>query len=154
MSAMKNGDVVAMVLDRNGEGAEGEPRQFVLRGDAYCTERLDKLEQLGVTYFRCLIRTRGGEICNSCPATPTFKKGTRLSLPRLEEVARLTETISDLVANSVTEAVEGASAAGYDLLIEANVIVSDPDGPRGIAALVTVIDAYDSEFDSREIEIL
>ncbi len=154
MSAMKNGDVAAMVLDQNGEGAEGDPRQFVLRGDAYCAERLDKLEQLGVTFFRCLIRTRGGDICNSRPGTPTFKKGTRLSLRRLEEVARLTETLSDLVAASVAEAVEGTSAEGYDVLIEANVIVSDPDGPRGIAALVTVINAYDPEFDNREIQIL
>jgi hypothetical protein len=149
-----NDCVAAMVIDRANESAEGQPRQYVLRGDAYCTERLDRLDQLGVTIFRCLIRTRGGDICNSRPGTPTFKKGTRLSLRRLEEAARLVQTLSDLVADSVTEAVEGTSAEGYDVLIEANVIVSDPDGPRGIAALVTVINAYDPEFDNREIQIL
>lgn len=147
-------DEQALVFDRNEAVSEGDPRQFVLRGDADCDALLNELEGLGVTHFRCLIHARADDGCNSSPETPSFKRGARLSDRRLEQAKRLAKKLCDLVADSVTEAVEGTSAEGSDLLIEANVIVSDPDGPRGILAWVTVVGAYDPEFNSREIEIL
>lgn len=154
MSEMKKGDVAAMVLDRNEAAVEGNPRQFVLCGNADCDTLLSELEGLGVMRFRGLIHARTDDGCNSSPETPSFKRGARLSDRRLEEARRLAKKLFDLVAASVTEAVEGTSAEDSDLLIEANVIVSDPDGPRGILAWVTVVGAYDPEFNSREIEIL
>jgi hypothetical protein len=55
---------------------------------------------------------------------------------------------------AVFQAVEETGAEGYDLLIEACVVVSDPDFPRGIDAWVTAFVTCESDFEDREMWLL
>lgn len=107
---------------------DNEPRQFVLRDDAACTAILERLEKLGVTDFRCFMRVRADDGADVFTTIPGFKKGTALSARRLQDAKELGWGLGNLVADAVTEALSGTSADGYDLLIESNVIVTDPSG--------------------------
>lgn len=133
---------------------EGAPKPFVLRGNAELDALLDTLDQLGVVSFNCFCRTRNGDSSDVYTTTPEFKKGVHLSRGRLEEVRRATSRVGDYVWKGVVQAVEETGAEGYDLLIEACVVVSHHDFPRGIDASVTAFYARDPDFADREIPLL
>lgn len=137
-----------------GQWFDNEPRQFVLRGDAECNSLLESLDGLGVADFRCFMRVRADDGANVFTTIPAFKRRTRISERRLQEVKQFAWRLGNMIAESVAESLSGTSADGYDLLVEASVIVSNPDGPRGICTWATVISACDSDFDDREIELL
>lgn len=130
---------------------EGDPKQFVLRGNVECERLLDTLERSGVTFFRCLCRTRDGQTGDDFPAMLEFKRGVRLSSSRYEGIKRAASLVSRLISDAALEAVEATSAEGQELLIEAAVSVT---APRGIHVAVTVFYPSDSDFKDREIPLL
>jgi hypothetical protein len=136
------------------EWGEIAPKPFVLRGNAELDALLDTLDQLGVRSFNCFCRTRNGDSADVYTTTPEFKKGVHLSRGRLEEVRRATSRVGDYVWKAVVQAVEETGAEGYDLLIEACVVVSHRDFPRGIDASVTAFYARNRDFADREIPLL
>lgn len=136
------------------EWCDDEPRQLVLRDDPACTALLERLEKLGVSDFRCFMRARADDGADVFTTIPEFQKGAAISVRRLRDAKQLCWQLGNLVADAVTEALSGTSADGYDLLIESNVIVSNPGGPQAIVTWVTVMSACDPEFDGREIELL
>ena len=136
------------------EWVEGDPQPFVLRGNAECERLIASLDELGVASFSCLCRTRYGDSADVFSTTPEFKKGIRLSHRRLEEVWRATRRVGDYVWKAVFQAVEETGAEGCDLLIEANVIIGDPDHPRGIVAWVTAFVTCETDFEDREMWLL
>jgi hypothetical protein len=136
------------------EGVEGDPKQFVLRGNAKCDALLDTLDQLGVISFKCFCRTRYGDSSDVFTTTPEFKKGVSLSRRRLEEVRQAASLVGDCVWEAVFQAVEKTGVEDYDLLIEACVVVSDPDDPRCIVAWVTAFVTFESDFEDRKMWLL
>ena len=136
------------------EWVESEPKQFMLRGNAECEKLLDTLDQCGVTSFKCLCRTRYGQSGDVFAKTPKYKKGIPLSRRRLEDVEPATSCLGDYIQEAVFQAVEKTGVEDYDLLIEACVVVSDPDHPRGIVAWVTAFVTFESEFEDREMWLL
>lgn len=132
------------------ESCEGDPKQFVLRGNEECERLLDTLERSGVTFFRCLCRTRDGETGDVFPAMLEFKRGLRLSSSRYQGIQWTATLASRLISDAAIEAVEHTSAEGHELLIEAAVSLTDP---RSIYAAVTVFYFGDSDFNDREIPL-
>ena len=155
---MFDSKLVAMVKVNEGsdvrEWVEGDPQPFVLRGNAECELLIASLDELGVASFSCLCRTRYGDSADVFSTTPEFKKGVPLSRRRLEEVGRAISRVGDGVWKAVLQAVEETGVEGCDLLIEANVIIGDPDHPRGITAWVTAFVTCDSDFEDRKISLL
>jgi hypothetical protein len=130
---------------------EGAPKWFVLRGNAKCESLLDTLEHSGVTFFRCLCRTRDGQTGDDFPAMLDFEKGIRLSSSRYEDIKHTASLVSRVISDAVIEAVEQTSAEGQELLIEAAVSLT---APRGIHAAVTVFYPSDPDFTDRKIPLL
>lgn len=150
MSAMKHGDVAAMVLDQNGEGAEGDPRQFVLRAHPEIDGVMASLEGLGVDWFTIVLRFRYPDDADVFPTFPVFRKGGRFSAARIEGVQRAHRELSALVQ----EAVSGTGGEDQELLVEAVVVVTRDSGKRGITAYTTVmVTDLDSDFRDRPIEL-
>jgi hypothetical protein len=136
------------------EWVEGDPKKFVLRGNAECEKMLETLDQLGVASFKCLCRTRYGQSGDVFATTPKYKKGVPLSRRRLEDVEPATSWFGDCIQEAVFQAVEKTGVEDYDLLIEACVVVSDPDHPRRIVAWVTAFVTCESDFEDREMWLL
>jgi hypothetical protein len=153
---------IGLAVVTNGGQSQGwcatEPTRFILRGDQECARLLDKLEQSGVTAFRCLIRTwftpDDGMAANVFTTTPAFRPGIRLSQGRLREAEHRCWKMGNVIEEVATEAVSSTSAEGRDLVIEAKVVIGDGNEARSISAWVTVISACDSSFNNREIELL
>ncbi len=138
----------------NGTFFGNDPQPFVLRDDPQCESLLGSLDTLGVTEFRCLLQLKAGDGASVFATTPAFRKGTRLSSSRLQAAKQVAWALGNVIGDAVEESLAGTSAAGYDLLVEALVIVSDLHGPRGISTWVTAINAVESEFDSRAVPLL
>ncbi len=136
------------------EWVEGDPKQFVLRGNAECDALLDTLDQLGVASFNCLCRTRYCESGDVFATTPKFKRGVRITRRRLQEAEPKARSLCDCIQEAVFQAVEKTGVEDYDLLIEACVVVSDPDHPRGIVAWVTAFVTVEAGFEDREMWLL
>jgi hypothetical protein len=136
------------------EWEEGDPKQFVLRGNAECDALLDTLDQLGVARFNCLCRTRYCESGDVFATTPKFKRGVRITRRRLQAAEHRARLLCDCVQEAVFQAVEKTWVEGYDFLIEAIVVISDPDHPRGIIAWVTAFVTCESDFEDREMWLL
>jgi hypothetical protein len=136
------------------EWVEGDPKQFVLRGNAECEKMLETLDQLGVASFNCLCRTRYVQSGDVFATIPKFKKGVRITRRRLQEAEPRTRSLCDCIQEAVFQAVEKTGVEGYDFLIEAIVVISDPDHPRGIIAWVTAFVTCESDFEDREMWLL
>ena len=136
------------------EWVEGDPKPFVLRGNVECEKLFETLDRLGVASFSCLCRTRYCESGDVFTTTPQFRKGVPLSCRRLEKVELATRCLSNCIQEAVLQAVEETSVNGYDFLIEANVIIGDPDHPRGIVAWVTAFVTCETDFEDREMWLL
>ncbi len=142
--------VVAAAGSIVSESDEGLPKHFVLLGNAECEPLLDILERSGVTFFRCLCRTRDGQTGPFFPALLEFDRGIGLSSSRYERIKRAAELASRLISDAAIEAVEQTSAVGKELLIEA---VVNATAPRSIYAYVTVFYSGDPDFKDRKIPL-
>lgn len=132
------------------ECGEGAPKQFILRGNKECERLLDALECAGVTFFRCLCRTRDVQTGDAFPAMLELRKGVRLSSARYEDIKWVAYSLSRLITDAVIEAVEQTSAEGFELLIEASV---DVTAPGEITAWATAIYACEPDFSDRKIPL-
>ncbi len=155
MKAMGIGNVAAMAFDRDDRGLEGDPRQFVLRGDPRLDRVMASLEGLGVDRFTIVLRFRYPDDADVFPTFPAFKKGGRFSAARIEGVQRAQRELSALVQEAVQAAVSGTDAEGHELLVEAVVVVARDGGERGITGYMTAISTgIDNDFRDRPIELL
>lgn len=152
MEAMRNGDAAAMAFDRDGQGLEGDPRQFVLRGDPRLDRVMASLEGLGVDRFTIVLRFRYPDDADVFPTFPAFKKGGRFSAARIKAVRLAQRELGDLIGEAVQTAIRGTAADGCELLVEAVVVVAR-DG--GVTAHTTVIAPDpDGDFCDRPIELM
>jgi hypothetical protein len=133
---------------------EGDPKQFVLRGNAECEHLLSTLARLGVTSFRCFGRSRNGDNAEVFAMMPDFKVGVRVSASGLEEVRRTTASISHLIWCAACESVAIVSAEDCDLLVEALVFIDDPRFPPRVSTSVTIINANSPAIRELEIQLL
>lgn len=132
------------------ECGEGAPKQFVLRGNEACERLLDTLECSGVTFFRCLSRTRDVQTADDFPAMLEIHKGVRLSSAGYDNIKRAASLPIRLTSDAVIEAIEQTSAEGHELLIEVTVNVTDP---REINAWAPAIYACEPNFKDRVIPL-
>lgn len=133
---------------------EGDPKPFVLRGNAECEHLLSTLARLGVTSFRCFGRSRNGDNAEVFATMPDFKVGVRVSASGLEEVRRTTASISHLIWCAACESVAIVSAEGCDLLVEALVFIDGPRFPPRVSMSVTIINANSPAVRELEIPLL
>jgi len=136
------------------EWQEGDPKPYVLRGNVECEKLFETLDRLGVASFSCLCRTRYCESGDVFTTTPQFKRGVRITGRRLEEVGLATRCLSNCIQEAVFQAVEETPVNGYDFLIEATVIITDPHHSRGILAWVTAFVTCETDFEDREMWLL
>lgn len=129
----------------------GQLRQYVLRGNSECEQLLSTLARLGVTYFRCFGRSRNGDNTEVFATMPDFKEGVSVSTSRLEDVRRVTTSVSHLIW---CETVATVSAEDCDLLVEALVFIDGPRVQPRISASVTIINADNPASEELEIQLL
>ena len=122
------------------EWAAGEPRPFVLRGNAECEQLLATLDSLGVTYFGYIYwRDQMGS--DSYCTWPSFKKkGVRFSAKHLESVKMAQFQLGCLLSNSAEESLAGTYEEDADLMVCFSVSVSKEG--RKISAHLKVIESF------------
>lgn len=155
MVSAKSIDVVAsatssMVM----KSGEGEPKQFVLRGNAECEQLVRAIACLGVTSVRCFGRTRNGDNAKVFTARPDFGNDIDISPDCMGRATRMATSLSHLIWCAACEAVAPVSVEECDLLVDALMVVDAPSAPARIHADVTVIEADDPKLVEWEIQLL
>ncbi|MEI6257592.1 MAG: hypothetical protein WCQ77_13205 [Planctomycetota bacterium] len=153
---MKDFDTVhnANVTDSDvvREWQEGDPKPFVLRGNAECEQLLATLDSLGVTYLQCIYwRDEMGS--DSYCTWPSFKKkGVRFSAKHLESVKMAQFQLGYLLSNSAEESLAGTYEEDADLMVCFSVSVCQER--REISAHFKVIESFYRHNDDYSVDLL
>ena len=134
------------------EWAAGEPRPFVLRGNAECQQLLALLDSLGVAYFDYIYwRDQMGS--DSYYTWPSFKKkGVRYSVTRLESVKMAQFQLGSLLRDAVEESLAGTYEEDADMMVCFSVSVCQER--REITAHIKVIESFYRCNDGYAVDLL
>jgi len=134
------------------EWVEGDPKPFVLRGNAECEQLLDTLEDLGVTYFE-YIYWRDEMGSDSYRTWPSFKKkGVRFSAKHLDSVKMAQIKLTCLLDDALEQSLAGTCEEHADLMVRFSILVSD--GRREISAHFKVIESFYRCNDDYAVDLL
>ena len=134
------------------EWVEGDPKPFVLRGNAECEQLLDTLEDLGVTEWE-YVYWRDEMGSDSFMTWPHFKKkGVRFSAARLESMKMAQIKLGCLLRNSVEQSLAGTCEEHADLMVRFSILVYD--GRREISAHFKVIESFYRCNDDYAVDLL
>ena len=153
---MVNSKLVAMVKVNEGsdvrEWVEGDPKPFVLRGNAECEQLLATLDSLGVTYFGYIYwRDQMGSDSYCTP--PSFKKnGARYSVKRLESVKMAQFQLGSFLRDAVEESLVGTYEEDADMMVCFSVSVCQER--REITAHIKVIESFYRCNDGYAVDLL
>ena len=122
------------------EWVEGDPKPFVLRGNAECEQLLATLDSLGVTYFGYIYwRDQMGSDSYCTP--PSFKKnGARYSVKRLESVKMAQFQLGSFLRDAVEESLVGTYEEDADMMVCFSVSVCQERSE--ITAHIKVIESF------------
>lgn len=121
------------------EWVEGDPKQFVLRGNAECERLMLALQGLGVEEFDCIF-WRDSFGTASCIGRPYFKStGVRITTRHLDAVSDGQNRLSSLLDSAIETALEDCDCAESDLMVRFHVSLGAIN--HGITAFVQVIDS-------------
>jgi hypothetical protein len=127
-------------VDDVREWVEGEPKQFVLRGNEECKRLLDTLERLGVTWFE-YVYWRDEMGSDNFITWPIFKKkGIRFSATHLESVKMAQIKLTCLLDDALEHSLAGTYEEDADLMVCFSVSVSKEG--RKISAHLKVIESF------------
>lgn len=134
------------------EWAAGEPRPFVLRGNAECEQLLATLDSLGVTYFGYIYwRDQMGS--DSYCTWPSFKKkDVRFSAKHLESVKMAQSRLGCLLSNSAEQCLAGTCEEDADLMVCFSVSVCREKSE--ISAHFKVIESFFRPNDDCSVDLL
>ena len=134
------------------EWVEGDPKPFVLRGNAECEQLLATLDSLGVTYFGYIYwRDQMGSDSYCTP--PSFKKnGARYSVKRLESVKMAQFQLGSLLRDAVEESLAGTYEEDADMMVCFSVSVCQER--REITAHIKVIESFYRCNDGYAVDLL
>jgi hypothetical protein len=134
------------------EWQEGDPKPFVLRGNAECEQLLATLDSLGVTYFDYIYWRDQAGTDGYC-TWPSFKKnGVRFSAKRLQSVRRAQGELSIRLRYAVEQSLEGTYEEDADLMVCFSVSVCQERSE--ISAHIKVIEAFYRCNDDYAVELL
>ena len=139
-------------VDDVREWQEGDPKPFVLRGNAECQQLLALLDSLGVAYFDYIYwRDQMGS--DSYCTWPSFKKkGVRYSVTRLESVKRAQFQLGSLLRDAVEESLAGTYEEDADMMVCFSVSVCQER--REITAHIKVIESFSRYNNDCAVELL
>ena len=134
------------------EWVEGDPKPFVLRGNAECEQLLATLDSLGVTYFGYIYwRDQMGSDSYCTP--PSFKKnGARYSVKRLESVKMAQFQLGSFLRDAVEESLVGTYEEDADMMVCFSVSVCQER--REITAHIKVIESFYRCNDGYAVDLL
>lgn len=134
------------------EWVEGDPKPFVLRGNAECEQLLATLDSLGVTYFQ-YIYWRDEMGSDSFSTWPSFKKkGVRFSAKHLDSVKKAQNKLEYLLRNSAEQSLAGTYEEEADLMVCFSVSVCRER--HEISAHIKVIESFYRCNDDYAVELL
>ena len=134
------------------EWVEGDPKPFVLRGNAECEQLLATLDSLGVTYFQ-YIYWRDEMESDSFSTWPSFKKkGVRFSAKHLDSVKMAQAKLGILLKTAAEQSLAGTHEEEADLMVCFSVSVCRER--REISAHIKVIESFYRCNDDYAVELL